>query len=81
MKNVTARRAYIGNPAPTRTRACAEADHRERHSGDAVLAAGPVGEGRVLDEVGHLAEGQGDHGEVDSDPPHREPADEEAEQA
>ena len=59
----------------------AEAEHRNRHAGDAVLAAGVVRQRRILHEIGHLAECQGDHREVDADAAHREPADHKAGQA
>ena len=46
------------------------------HARQAIFAAGEGGQWIVLEEEGHLAERQRDHGEVDADTTHRQPADE-----
>ena len=79
-KKNTASSQYIGSAGADADGEVAEAELRHRHAGQAVLAAGVVGQRRVLEEVCHLAERQRDHGEVDADAPHREPADQQPEQ-
>ncbi len=51
-----------------------EPEARGGHPGQAVLASGPGGERRVLEEERHLAERERDHREVDADAPQRDVA-------
>ncbi|MNY35473.1 hypothetical protein D3C86_1698810 [compost metagenome] len=51
----------------------ADADFRARHAEQAIVAAGPVAQG-VGDEVGHLAERQGQHHEIDAGATNRQGA-------
>ena len=56
----------------------AEIEAGRRHAGQAVLAAGPVGQRIDLDEVEHLADRHRDHGEVDAGAAQRDQADQAA---
>ena len=56
----------------------AEIERRSGHARQAVLAAGIVGQGRVLHEEEHLGDRDRDHGEIDAGAPERDHADEKA---